>query len=83
MGLMINCKEATDLISKKEEKKLSAQQNIKLLFHLFLCRVCNFFYKQNNVIISSVSLMQKKSASSLSTNEKEQMVEVLEKELMP
>ena len=80
MGLMNNCKEATDLISKKEEKKLSAQQNIKLLFHLFLCKVCNFFYKQNNVIISSASLMQKKSASSLSTNEKEQMVEVLEKE---
>ncbi len=80
MGLMITCKDATHLISKKEEKKLSAKQNIKLLLHLFLCKVCNFFFKQNKVLISSVSVLEKNSTVSLSTNEKQKMIEVLETE---
>ena len=78
MGLMINCKDATNMISQKEERRLSFKQRIQLSIHLFICKVCDFFYKQNKVLTTSVPLIQKKSAASLSEKEKQQMIEVLE-----
>lgn len=78
MSLHIDCKTATKMIAQKEEGKLSLKQRIQLIIHLFICKVCALFYKQNKVLVKSVPLMQKKSAASLSEKEKQQMIEVLE-----
>lgn len=78
MSLHIDCKTATKMIAQKEEGRLSAKQHIQLILHLFICKICSLFYKQNKVLVKSVPLLQKKSAASLSEKEKQQMIEVLE-----
>jgi hypothetical protein len=78
MGLMIKCKDATKMISQKEEGRLSLMQHIQLFIHLLICKVCALFNRQNKVLTVSVPFMQKKSAASLSEKEKQQMIEVLE-----
>lgn len=78
MGLHIDCKTATKMIAQKGDGKLSLKERIQLMIHLFICKICSLFYKQNKVLVKSVPLMQKKSAASLSEKEKQQMIEVLE-----
>jgi hypothetical protein len=46
----ISCKEATKLILKKEESKLSVWNRLQLYIHLLYCSFCNAFKKQNNWI---------------------------------
>jgi hypothetical protein len=75
---MIQCKDATKMISQKEEGLLSLKQHIQLFVHLFICKVCAIFFKQNKVLTKSIPLMKKKSAASLSEKEKQQIIEVLE-----
>lgn len=78
MGLMIDCKTATKMISQKEEKRLSWIEQIKLYYHFFICKVCSLFFKQNKVVVKSVALMDKHENSTLSEDEKIQMVAALE-----
>lgn len=47
---MISCKEATYLISKKEEGKLTLAERLKLSIHLMLCSICRAFEKQSEFI---------------------------------
>ncbi|MCF8449201.1 MAG: hypothetical protein K9G49_04950 [Taibaiella sp.] len=51
---MYTCKEATYLISKKEEGKLTFIQNIKLRLHISMCKFCKLFEKQNKCIIDNI-----------------------------
>lgn len=44
--MMINCKEATFLMAKKEEGKLSLIGRIKLSVHTSMCSLCKKFEKQ-------------------------------------
>lgn len=44
--LMLNCKEATFLMAKKEEGKLSLSKRIKLSIHTSMCSFCKKFEKQ-------------------------------------
>ena len=43
---MVNCKEATLLMAKKEEGKLSLIGRWKLSMHTFMCSYCKKFEKQ-------------------------------------
>lgn len=45
-----NCKEATQLALKKEEMSLNWKQSIQLRIHLFICKNCRRFLKQNKII---------------------------------
>lgn len=44
--LMINCREATFLMAKKEERKLTFTERIKLSMHTSMCSLCKKFEKQ-------------------------------------
>ncbi len=55
---MISCKEATYLISKKEEGKITMVERLKLSFHLMMCRFCKMFEKQNNFIAHHTRQME-------------------------
>lgn len=44
--MMINCREATFLMSKKEEGKLSLIGQLKLSVHTSMCAVCKKFEQQ-------------------------------------
>jgi anti-sigma factor ChrR (cupin superfamily) len=43
---MVNCKEATFLMAKKEEGKLGIVENMKLSMHTSMCSFCRKFEKQ-------------------------------------
>ena len=43
---MLNCKEATRLISESQERKLSLLEKIPLKFHVMMCSGCKNFSKQ-------------------------------------
>jgi len=47
---MIGCREATFLMAKKEEGKLSIIERIKLAIHSSMCAVCKNFEKQTGRI---------------------------------
>ena len=48
--LMISCKKATYLLSKKEENRLSLLDRIRLKSHLALCYICRRFEEQTQII---------------------------------
>jgi anti-sigma factor ChrR (cupin superfamily) len=48
--LMISCREATYLMAKKEEGKLSFAGRIKLSIHTSMCSMCRKFEKQTSQI---------------------------------
>ncbi|HEX3024302.1 MAG TPA: hypothetical protein VHP12_03740 [Chitinophagaceae bacterium] len=47
---MISCKDATYLVSKKEEKKLAFLEMIQLKIHLLICVFCRLFELQSKLI---------------------------------
>lgn len=49
-GMMISCKDATELAVRKSHEKLSRWDKIRLKFHLIMCKLCSLFEKQNNAI---------------------------------
>ncbi len=58
--IMISCHEATFLISKKQEDKLSFSEQMKLSLHLMYCKYCNRFAKQTKQITDSIKKMNRK-----------------------
>ncbi len=48
--LNISCKHATYLVSKKEEKKLTWLEKIKLRGHMTICSICRHFEEQTAFI---------------------------------
>lgn len=77
-SLMINCKEATLLIEKKQEKQIAFSDRIKLLIHLMICEFCRRFQRQSKLISGTVSHLQ--TNHTLSNEQKEKFREIIEKE---
>jgi predicted anti-sigma-YlaC factor YlaD len=48
--LMINCKEATFLMAKKEEGKIAFLERVRLGIHTSMCSICRKFEKQTSRI---------------------------------
>lgn len=72
---MIDCKQATYLISKTEEKgKVSWRMRLELSFHMFLCKYCSAFMK-NSKLISKV--IARTSSIELTQAEKQEMDKAL------
>jgi len=47
---MLNCKNATMLMSQSQDRPLALTQRISLRFHLLLCSGCNNYNKQMSFI---------------------------------
>ena len=67
------------LLDKKEEGALSLMNRIKLYYHLAICSVCKLFARHNEAIIKNIRGLEIHSSTSLSENEKQQMIANLEK----
>jgi hypothetical protein len=50
MGLMINCKESTFLVDKEFETKIGLIAQLKLRYHLYICKVCSTYKIKSNII---------------------------------
>lgn len=78
--MRISCEEATTLCTKSQYEKLSIVERLKLNYHLFMCRVCPTFSKQNHILTKSIQIHLKdlhKIPSVLSDVEKEEIVQNL------
>jgi len=58
--IMISCYDATYLISKKQEEKLTLAEQMKLSLHLMYCKYCKRFAKQTKQITNSIKEMNRK-----------------------
>tara|TARA_R110000850_G_scaffold245841_3_gene370732 strand:+ start:140 stop:334 length:195 start_codon:yes stop_codon:yes gene_type:complete len=47
---MMNCKEATKLLSDKKERHLLGKEQVSLTFHTMMCSACRNFGKQMDSI---------------------------------
>ena len=72
MSKNITCKQAVDLISKKEEAKLSPTQRFSLYKHLGECSLCRIFSVQNKIIAKAI---QHNNSENLSIAEKENIIQ--------
>lgn len=52
--MSISCKKATELVSKKEEGKISLRERFQLMQHMSACYLCKFFAIQNKQILKSI-----------------------------
>lgn len=47
---MMNCKQATRLMSQGQDRELSLSERLRLRFHLFICTGCTHYNKQLQMI---------------------------------
>jgi predicted anti-sigma-YlaC factor YlaD len=73
MNTKITCKKAVDLISKKEEGRLSSFQRFRLWHHLSECSLCRRFSAQNKLIGKAFGLQHSEDAR-LTQKQKEEIV---------
>ncbi len=48
--MKISCDEATKICDKSQYREASLGEKIKLNFHLFLCKNCGLYSKQNGIL---------------------------------
>ena len=77
---MISCKQASELVLKKGESKISFRQQLQLWFHLGLCSFCRLFKKQNGMI-DRVLKSENHLPVLLSESDKKKIAELLEASL--
>jgi len=58
--MMITCKEATFLISKDQQDKLSFLERFRLNLHLMMCKYCRRFKVQVRFISKAIGRMKKR-----------------------
>lgn len=80
MKLKLTCKEATLLIIK-EKGQLTFSEFIKMKLHLFICKYCTLFLKQNKILNQELGkALTLKNNDSLSSDEKQKMKDKLKEE---
>ena len=52
--IVFNCEQATFLMVKKTEQKLSVKERLKLFYHLLFCDPCKRFKLQTQIIDKSL-----------------------------
>ncbi len=73
---MYSCKEATYLISKKEEGRLGLFQKLKLGMHMSMCRFCRGFERQTRLLTGRLNKLQQQPKE-LSEEKKKEISELL------
>lgn len=48
--ILLTCKEATLLISKRQHNATTLKEKFQLQLHLLVCKVCSLFNKQSNLL---------------------------------
>lgn len=76
--MSISCKKATELVSKKEEGKISWSEKYQLIQHMAVCYLCRFFVSQNKQILKSANDYKKKELDNkLSISNKTAMINAI------
>lgn len=78
--LWVSCEEASLLLLKKEENKISQYEKIQLWLHLSVCELCREFQQQNRFINKNLELYFNNHEDNieLSQEQKEKMKDSLQ-----
>lgn len=84
--LMLNCEQATFLITKEMSGNITFSEKIKMQFHLMACKYCRLFKKQSRFLNDSVEHLHRHSNENLPDSKlddarKEAMEQTLNAEL--
>jgi hypothetical protein len=65
--IQYNCRHATYLIEKRQEKPLTVKERVHLYIHLMGCSVCRLFEKQSRAINRGLQSLFQRSAEQTHT----------------
>ncbi len=77
MGLMLSCKDASELIMKRDAEELKFYDRIRLMMHLSMCKFCALFEKQNDFINSNIKALDDTVVKEFPGDSKERILEEL------
>ena len=77
----MTCKQATEWIIKKEQGKLSAEQQLQILPHLAICSMCRLFETQSALISKAFSVDGKFEGARLTSTEKTALLNSVKEQL--
>lgn len=81
---MMNCKQASQLISQGLDKSLSTRERFALKFHLLICKYCSRFSQQLKALHVAITGMSKSieddTSIKLPSEAKQKIVKSLESE---
>lgn len=80
--LRITCDQATTICDKSQYSEASFLEKIKLSWHLFTCKICGVYVKQNKILTQVFKLKAsdcKKKSNCLSSVDKELIKKKLSK----
>ena len=77
--MMISCEDATELVIRKSQEKLSAWNKIRLMFHLAMCKLCSLFEKQNAIIDNLAANLDEKGPEKMPGPVRQEMMKELSK----
>ncbi|MGI9530170.1 hypothetical protein [Lutimonas sp.] len=83
MGFIISCDEATTICDKNQYGEASLYDKIRLNWHLFMCKFCMSYTKQNNIMsqIFGKNLKPCEGLEKMSEEEKKELEKNLRNEL--
>ena len=55
---MMNCKQATQLMSQSQDRELSRAERIRLKLHLLLCSGCTHYNKQLRLVRKAMQALK-------------------------
>lgn len=77
--LMLSCKRATSLIEKKKLARLSRKEQLQLKMHMSMCKACNAYSEQSDIIDKSLesywSESNSKDKNTLSESSKQKIID--------
>ena len=80
-SIMITCKEATLLISVRDDQQLSLMVKFKLKLHLFLCKTCFYFAKHVEILQQSIKKLTQDKNISFSEEKKKELEKLIKENL--
>jgi hypothetical protein len=79
-GMMISCKDATELVIRKSHMELTRRDRFRLWFHLVMCKFCSLFEKQNKMIDELAAASDETAGEGMPAESREKMLRELLKE---
>jgi len=77
--ILLSCKQASELVEKKQDKRISVKERMQLNLHLWICRACAIYEKQSKalgMLLQKIGSTPKKQA--LSEEAKQAILKKLE-----
>ncbi|MEZ5197760.1 MAG: hypothetical protein R2764_15650 [Bacteroidales bacterium] len=77
--LMYTCEQATQMVIKRGQEKLTKGQKIKLWMHLAMCKFCRLFEKQSRFLDEQAAHLDEHCHEHLTKESKSRILESIEK----